>query len=150
VLIWVLFSVVTIFMLHRTRMGRYIYAVGNNPVASLLSGINVRGIGTATYIISGLGAALVGVLLAGYAGQSFLGMGNDYQLIPIAGVVIGGTNILGGAGSYAGTIAGALVVTLLDSILTILQVTQAIKYVIFGLALLFAVLIYGRGRKNSN
>ena len=71
-------------------------------------------------------------------------MGNDYLLVPIAAVIIGGTNIMGGSGGYVGTIAGALIVVLLQSILSAAQIGQAGKDIVFGLIIIGLVLLYAR------
>src|SRR5690606_37035704 len=92
-----------------------------------------------TYVVSGMGAALAGMLLAGYAKQSYLGMGDPYLFTSIAAVAIGGASILGGSGSYLGTIAGALVLTVLTGLLPVFRFDSGALKVIYGAVILAAV-----------
>lgn len=146
-LVWLALAAATLFLLSRTRFGRYVYAIGNSEKVAYLSGISTRPVLVAVFAISGLCASITGILLTGYSSQTFLGMGEEYLLPPIAAVVIGGTNLLGGSGGYAGTMAGSLLVVLLQSILSIARVSQAGKQILFGLIILAMLFIYGRGRK---
>jgi ribose transport system permease protein len=125
-------------------IGRYLYAIGNNETALFVSGVDSRKVVFGAFMVSGFGAALAGILLTGYASQTYLGMGNDYLLIPIAAVIIGGTNVMGGSGGYVGTIAGALIVVILQSLLSTAQIGQAGKDVVFGVIILALVLLYAR------
>ncbi len=142
--VWAVLAVVTIFVLRRSRFGRYLYAVGNNESSLFLSGVDSRRVYLGAFMVSGVCASVAGILLTGYASQTYLGMGNDYLLIPIAAVIIGGTNIMGGSGGYTGSIAGALIVVILQSILSVAQIGQAGKDIIFGLIILGLVLLYAR------
>ncbi|GHE03897.1 hypothetical protein U879_21360 [Defluviimonas sp. 20V17] len=143
-LIWALLAVFTVVVLRRSRFGRYLYAIGNNETALFVSGVDSRKVVLGAFMVSGFGAALAGILLTGYASQTYLGMGNDYLLIPIAAVIIGGTNVMGGSGGYVGTIAGALIVVILQSLLSTAQIGQAGKDVVFGVIILALVLLYAR------
>lgn len=143
-IIWALLAILTIFVLRRSRFGRYLYAIGNNETALFVSGVDSRKVILGAFMVSGFGAALAGILLTGYASQTYLGMGNDYMLIPIAAVIIGGTNVMGGSGGYVGSIAGALIVVILQSLLSTAQIGQAGKDVIFGAIILALVLLYAR------
>ena len=89
----------------------------------------------AAYAVSGLSAAFGGVLLAGYSGQAYLGMGDNYLLPSIAVVVIGGTSILGGKGSYVQTVAGALLITIIES--SLITLGQAGQDILYGSVILF-------------
>jgi ribose transport system permease protein len=149
VIVWAVVSALVIVLLRRTVLGRQIYAVGNNPVAAYLSGVHPRRVLVAVYMISGLCAAFAGILLTGFSSQSYLGMGEAYVLASVAAVVIGGTSILGGSGGYAGTIAGAIIVVLLQSTLAIAQVPEAGRNILYGLIILVMLFIYGRGKKVS-
>jgi ribose transport system permease protein len=144
VILWAIISAILIFGLKRTVFGRRLYAIGNNPRAAYLSGVPVRRVLLISYGIAGLLAGITGLLLTGYSNQSYLRMGDNFVLPAIAAVVIGGTSILGGSGGYAGTILGAIIVTLLQSVLSIEGRSQADQQVLFGLIVLIMLLLYGR------
>jgi ribose transport system permease protein len=147
VILWIAISAIMIFMLRRTVYGRQLYAIGNNPRASYLSGVPVRGVLVATYTMAGFLAGVTGLLLTGYSNQSFLRMGDGFVLPAIAAVVIGGTSILGGSGGYVGTIFGAVIVTLLQNVLSIEGRKQADQQILFGAIVLIMLLLYGRESK---
>ena len=96
------------------------------------------------FALSGGLSAFGGVLLAGYATKAYQGMGDAYLLPAIAAVVLGGTSILGGRGSYLGTMAGVILITLLQSILSVMQMPEAGRQVIYGVVILAMLLLYGR------
>jgi ribose transport system permease protein len=144
VLLWIAISALMIFGLKRTVFGRQLYAIGNNPRASFLSGVPVRGVLVASYSIAGLFAGITGLLLTGYSNQSFLRMGDPFVLPAIAAVVIGGTSILGGSGGYVGTILGAIIVTLLQNALSVEGFRQADQQILFGGIVLLMLMLYGR------
>jgi ribose transport system permease protein len=147
--IWLLVSLAIVFMLRRTPYGRYIFAVGNRERATYLSGVNTSAVLLKAFAISGLCSAAGGVLLAGRLDQSYQGMGDEYLLPAIAAVVLGGTNILGGRGTYLGTVAGVLVITLLTSVLAVMQMPEASRRIIFGLVILAMLLVNGRSGRNA-
>ncbi len=92
-------------------------------------------------------AALAGMLLAGYSSKAFQAMGDPYLLPSIAAVVIGGTNILGGSGRYAGTVAGTILIVLLQSVLSVMQMPEAGRQIIYGVVIMIMLLAYGRGAR---
>jgi ribose transport system permease protein len=96
------------------------------------------------FAVSGGLSAFAGVLLAGYASKAAQSMGDAYLLPSIAAVVLGGTHILGGRGSYLGTIAGVILITLLQSILSVMQITEAGRQLIYGAVIILMLLLYGR------
>lgn len=147
VLLWALVAVVVILLLRRTRFGYRVYAIGSNETAAALCGIPVRLIRSLLFALSGAFAGLAGVFLLGYTGNSFIGVGEQYMLPSIIAVVIGGTSLAGGIGGYAGTIAGAIVLTLLNSILITLQLEAWGRQMVFGATLLVLMLFYGRQRR---
>ena len=147
ILFWIAFSAALIFLLRRTVFGRRLYAIGNNPKASYLSGVPVRRVLVLTYTLCGLCAGIGGVMLTGYSAQSYLGMGDLYVLPAIAAVVIGGTSILGGSGGYAGTIAGAITVVLLQNVLQIVGIQPAGQQILYGLIILLMLFVYGRNAR---
>jgi ribose transport system permease protein len=146
VLVWAAVAVMAIFVLRRTTFGRSLYAIGNRERASYLSGIPTRRVTLCVFVISGVLSALGGILLTGYAAKAAQGMGDAYLLPSIAAVVLGGTNVLGGRGSYFGTIAGVLLVTLLQSILSVMQIEEAGRQLIYGAVIIVMLLLYGRQR----
>ncbi len=121
ILIWLVLGIVTVFILTRTSLGRQIYAIGNRERAVFLSGVDTRKVLVICFVICGGCAAAGGVLLAGWSNRSFQAMGDPYLLPTIAAVVLGGTNVLGGRGTYLGTVAGVIFITLLQSILSVVQ-----------------------------
>ena len=146
-IVWALLSFGMVFMLRRTVFGRYVYAIGNRERAAYLSGINTRLVLVVAFVICGGLAGLAGVLLAGYSTKAYQGMGDAYLLPAIAAVVIGGTNILGGQGRYAGTVVGTILIVLLSSVLSVMQMPEAGRQVIYGVVIIAMLLVYGRGRK---
>jgi ribose transport system permease protein len=140
VIFWAGITAVVLVELHATRGGRYLYAFGESPLVSWLSGIHNDNVVVAAYAASGLCAALTGVLYAGFSGTSFLGMGDQFVLPSIAAVVLGGTSILGGTGGYGGTVIGAFFLTVLTTVLTIINVSIGIRSIIYGLVIIAAVL----------
>jgi ribose transport system permease protein len=100
------------------------------------------------FAASGGLAAFGGVLLAGYSSKAAQSMGDVYLLPAIAAVVLGGTSILGGRGSYLGTVAGAILITLLQSILSVMQIPEAGRQVIYGIVIVVMLLLYGRAPAN--
>ncbi len=145
-LVWVLLSVAMVFLLRRTVFGRYVYAIGNREAAAYLSGVPTRAVLVAAFALCGMCAGLAGVLLAGYSTKAYQGMGDAYLLPAIAAVVIGGTNILGGRGRYAGTVVGTILITLLSSVLSVMQMPEAGRQIIYGLVIIVMLLAYGRSR----
>jgi ribose transport system permease protein len=147
IFVWALVSVVIAFILKRTSFGRSVYATGNREAAAYLSGINTRWVIIGAFVTSGVCAALAGVLLAGYSAKAYQGMGNAFLLPSIAAVVLGGTRILGGQGRYTGTIIGVVLIVLLNSVLSIMQMPEAGRQVIYGSVIVGMLLVYGRGQK---
>ena len=144
ILLWLILAIVVVFILARTFFGRSLYATGNNQIATFLSGIRVERTLIMAFVISGVCNALGGILLCGYGGQSYLSMGVPYQLPAIAAVVVGGTSILGGSGSYIGVVAGAMILVLLQNVLSLAHVKYAGQLIIYGVAILGMLFVYGR------
>jgi ribose transport system permease protein len=145
--VWVAIGLSTILLLGRTTFGRAIYAIGNREKAAYLSGLPVRRTVILAFMASGGLSAGAGVLLAGYSTKAYQAMGDPYLLPAVAAVVLGGTNILGGQGSYLGTIAGVILITLLQSILSVMQIDEAGRQLIYGTVIIAMLLIYGRQRR---
>jgi ribose transport system permease protein len=144
VLVWVVVGAGAVFLLTRTTFGRAVYGIGNSERAAYLSGVDTRRILVIAFAITGGLAAFGGVLLAGYSSKAAQSMGDVYLLPAIAAVVLGGTSILGGRGSYLGTVAGAILITLLQSILSVMQIPEAGRQVIYGIVIVIMLLLYGR------
>ena len=144
VIIWALIGAAMVFMLTRTSFGRAVYGIGNRERAAYLSGIDTRRIVLIAFAVSGGLSAFGGVLLAGYASKAAQSMGDAYLLPSIAAVVLGGTSILGGRGSYLGTVAGVILITLLQSILSVMQMPEAGRQIIYGVVIVAMLLLYGR------
>jgi len=142
--IWVLVGGIAVFVLSRTTFGRSIYAIGNSERATYLSGVRTRFVILTAFAISGGLSAFGGVLLAGYASKAAQSMGDAYLLPAIAAVVLGGTSILGGRGKYLGTVAGVILITLLQSILSVMQIEEYARHVIYGVVIILMLLLYGR------
>lgn len=139
--VWIILAAAIVLVERRTAFGRYLYALGSNRAVATLSGVPVVRTTIAAYAISGGTAALAGILLCGYSRQAYLGMGDPYLFTSIAAVAIGGASILGGTGSYLGTIAGALVLTILTGLLPIFRLDIGALRIIYGLVILLTVSI---------
>ena len=147
VFVWGLVAVIIATTLGRTAFGKSVYATGNREAASYLSGIRTRRTIIGAFAISGMCAAAAGILLAGYSNKAFQGMGIPYLLPAIAAVVLGGTHILGGRGRYIGTLIGVILIVVLNSVLSIMQMPETGRQVIYGVVIIGMLLVYGRTAK---
>jgi len=145
--VWLGVSLVIVLILQRTALGRYIYAIGNKEAAAYLAGVNTKFVTVVCFALCGLTAGIAGALLAGYSQKAYQGMGDAYLLPSIAAVVIGGTNILGGRGRYLGTLIGVILIVLLNSVLSIMDMPEAGRQVIYGSVIILMLLVYGRGER---
>jgi ribose transport system permease protein len=145
--VWLAVSVVVAFILQRTVLGRSIYALGNKESAAYLAGVSTKSVTIVCFALCGLTAGLAGVLLAGYSQRAYQAMGDPYLLPAIAAVVIGGTNILGGRGRYLGTLVGVILIVLLNSVLSIMEMPEAGRQVIYGGVIILMLLVYGGGER---
>ncbi len=143
-IVWGVVGAAAVFLLNRTAFGRAVYGVGNRERAAYLSGVATQRIVLTPFALAGGLSAFGGVLLAGYASKAAQGMGDAYLLPAIASVVLGGASILGGRGSYLGTVAGVILITLLQSILSVIQMPDAGRQVIYGVVVIAMLLLYGR------
>jgi len=134
----VLFAIV---LTQKTRLGRYIYAIGGNEAAARLSGIRVNRVKRAVYVIAGALAAAGGVIATARLDSAQPNAGASYELDAIAAVVIGGTSLSGGRGSIAGTVLGAIIIGVLNNGLVLLNVSPFWQQVVKGLVILLAVII---------
>jgi ribose transport system permease protein len=147
--VWGALALVLIVVLTKTALGRRIYAIGNRESAAYLSGVDTRLVVLICFAISGACSALTGVLLAGYSTHAYQAMGDPYLLPAIAAVVLGGTRILGGRGTFLGTIAGVILITLLQSILSVVQMPEAGRQIIYGIVIVVMLLVYGREKADQ-
>ena len=145
--LWAAVAVLLVLMLARSRPGVNIYAIGSNEPAARLCGVPATWMRILVFGLSGLFAGFTGFLVIGYTSSVFIGVGNNYVLPSIIAVVIGGTSLAGGSGGYVGTVAGAIVLTLLQSILTSLSIEPYGRQIVFGLVLLLLMLLYGRQKR---
>ncbi|HEY6569444.1 MAG TPA: ABC transporter permease [Candidatus Limnocylindrales bacterium] len=130
--------------LRYTGFGRLLFAVGDNPVASRLSGVRVWQVLVALYILSAVLAALAGLLVAGLVKTASISLVESSVLPSVAAAVIGGTSIMGGRGGYAGTIVGALILTVLSALLGALDFPEAVRQILFGLIVVVVAAAYAR------
>ena len=137
----IVFAVAATLLLSRTTFGRRIYAVGNSIRAARLSGVGTGATVIGVYMLSGLCSAIVGVMLTGFSSQAFLGMGDPYFLPSIAVVVVGGTLITGGRGHYVGILGGAILLTVLSTLLAGTTLPFATRDIIYGAVVLGAILV---------
>jgi ribose transport system permease protein len=144
-LVWLVLGSVLVVGLRRTGLGRLIYAVGDNRVASRLAGVRVWQVETAVYTLCGVLAAVAGILIGGRTGSVDLQLAGSFLLPSVAAAVIGGTSILGGIGGYTGTILGALILAVLDTMLNLLTVDEPVKQVLYGCIILALAWVYARG-----
>jgi ribose transport system permease protein len=146
ILIWLIFGVLIWLLLERTTFGKQLFAIGVNRVTSRLSGVNVTGMNLAVYALAGALAGFGGFLVVGNTGVVFINLGQPFLFPSIAAVAVGGTLLSGGKGSYWGTMAGAIVLTLITSLLTTMQMDESVRRMVLGAILLLLISIYGRQR----
>ncbi len=146
IVIWILFGVLMWLLLERTTFGKQLFAIGTNRTTARLSGVNVTGMVLGTYALAGLLAGLGGFLVVGNTGVVHIRIGDPFLVPSIAAVAVGGTLLSGGKGSYWGTMAGALVLTLITSLLTTMQMPESVRRMVLGATLLIMISLYGRQR----
>ena len=130
--------------LRRSGFGRLLFAVGDNPIAARLAGTRVPQVLITLYILSALLAAVAGFLVAGLSKTASVSLVEQSVLPSVAAAVIGGTSILGGRGGYAGTIVGALILTVLSTLLTVLEMPEAVRQILFGAIIVLVAAAYTR------
>lgn len=145
-LFWIVISVLFFIVIAKSPYGRKLYAIGNSDTVALFSGINVRLVRVSAYSLCGMMAALAGILFSGRISQLYLGMGDPYQMQSVSAVAIGGVSLLGGSGSYVGTVAGVFVLVILDGLLSAMGIAQSIQKIVYGVVLFLAVLLSSRKR----
>lgn len=141
VIIMVIIYVIAHFVLKRTKLGRYTYAIGGNEEAANLSGVNTKFIKTIIYGVCGLLSALAAVILTARLNSAQPIAGMMYELDAIAAVVIGGTSLMGGEGKISGTLIGAFIMGILRNGLNLLGLSSFTQQIIIGSVIILAVLI---------
>lgn len=149
VIFWVVLTIVSAVILRRTVYGRQLYSVGGNEKASRLSGIHTSRVIVLAYIVSGLMAAIAGLILSGYVGTGTLTLGDGRNLDSIAAAVVGGTSLSGGSGSVIGAAGGALFLALLFSFLRFIGWPYTIQLIAQGLILAIAVYLHVRSQRGE-
>jgi ribose transport system permease protein len=137
-------ALVIVVGLRRSGYGRLLFAVGDNPIAARLSGARVWQVLVALYILSALLAAIAGILMAGLLNNATVSLAEQSVLPSVAAAVIGGTSIMGGRGGYSGTIVGALILTVVTTLLTVLEMPEAVRQVLFGVIIVAVAAAYTR------
>jgi ribose transport system permease protein len=131
-------------VLHRTGYGRMLYAIGDNPIAARLSGARSWQVLALLYVISAVLAAIAGFLLSGQTNVASVTLADTAVLPSVAAAVIGGTSILGGRGGFVGTMVGALILTVVESLLSSLGYPEAVRQVLFGSIIVVVAAAYTR------
>jgi ribose transport system permease protein len=142
--LWAPIAALIIFGLARTGFGRLLYAIGDNQEACHLAGVRIWRVLLADYVVCGLLAAVAGIVLVGHTNSADLSLADTYLLPSIAATIIGGTSIMGGRGGYSGTIIGALILTVLNGLLTLLDSPEPIKQILYGAIIFLLAALYTR------
>jgi ribose transport system permease protein len=148
-ILWLGFGGLFLFLLSKTGLGRLIYAVGDNARAARLAGVRVWKVQLAAYIICAFFGGLAGLMIGGQSGAVAMSLADSLVLPSVAAVVIGGTSIMGGIGSYTGSIMGALILTVLSSLLATLNSSEAVKQMIYGAIVLTLAWTYSKLTEKS-
>ena len=143
-IVFIPLAAIILLALRRAGYGRMLYAVGDNPIAARLSGARAWQVLVVLYIISALLAAVAGFLISGLTNVASVTLADSTVLPSVAAAVIGGTSIMGGRGGYGGTIVGALILTVLSSLLTSLGLPEAVRQVLFGAIIVAVAAAYTR------
>ena len=147
--VWIsiLLVLLVVFISQKTAFGRHIYAIGGNEKAAFLSGINIQVTKLIVYGISGMMAAVGGIMVTSRLNSAQPNAGASYELDSIAAVVIGGTSLSGGIGTVTGTVIGAAIIGVLNNGLVLLNVSPFWQQVVKGLVILLAVIIDRKSKK---
>ena len=143
-LVFVPLAAAILIGLRRSGFGRLLFAIGDNPVAARLSGVRAWQVLIALYVLSAVLAGVAGYLQSGLTKTTSLTLVESSVLPSVAAAVIGGTSIMGGRGGYAGTIVGALILTVLGTLLTVLQMPEGVRQILFGAMIVGVAAAYAR------
>ena len=147
VLVIILLIVLEVLFLRKSRYGRMLFLVGNNTNASNLCGINSKLIIILAYVFAGAAAGLAGLMLVGYAGTAQMNMAGSYTMLSVAAVVIGGTKLTGGKGTFVGGALGSLVLILITNILQAMNMAAGLRSLIQGIILIAILMVNSRAPK---
>jgi ribose transport system permease protein len=142
---WIILAIIITLILAKTPIGRRLYLAGAGPKAAEIVGVSTRRVWTGVYAASAVLAGLAGVLLAGFSTGGDVNIGNNYLFPGLAAVIVGGT-MMGGRGDYLRTCLGALIITALNFVISVLNVNAAAQQAVFGVLILATVALYGRER----
>jgi ribose transport system permease protein len=142
--LFVPFAALIIWAQRRTGFGRLLYAIGSNETAARLSGVRVWQVHLALYSLSGAIAGITGLLYLGLVKTPSLSLALPLDLPSVAAAVVGGTSIFGGRGGFGGTIIGALILTVLATMLTLLDMPEGARRIVYGLIILAVTALYVR------
>ena len=134
------------FLLNRSRFGMQVYLTGNNPTAAQLNGIKINKVRILTYVISAMLSAFSGMLGAAYMSTARCQIFDEYAFSSLVAVIVGGTAFTGGIGTYTGSIAGALLMTVLSNALTVLALSQPMRNIVQGVVMVLLLIIYNRSK----
>jgi len=148
-IVFIPLAAIILIGLRRTGYGRLLFAIGDNPIAARLSGVKSWQVLLLLYIFSAVLAAIGGLLISGLSNVASVTLADSYLLPSVAAAVIGGTSILGGRGGYTGTILGALILTVLTSILSSLGYPEAVRQILFGAIIVLVAAGYARVTNQS-
>ena len=143
-LVFVPMALLIVFGLKRTGYGRLLFAIGDNPIAARLSGARAWQVLIVLYVISAVLAAIAGLIISGFTNTASVSLADTYVLPSVAAAVIGGTSIMGGRGGFGGTIVGALILTVLTALLTVLGLPESSRQVVFGSIIVVVAAAYTR------
>lgn len=147
VIFMILVFIIAAYVITQTRFGRYVYAIGGNEDSARLSGISTNKIKNLVYMISGITAAISGVIVTSRIGSASPNSGSGFELDAIAAVVLGGTSLAGGEGQILGTIIGAVIIGVLNNALNLLNVSPFYQSIVKGAVILLAVLVDKKNNK---
>ena len=147
VLLWALLAIAVSIMLHLSVAGRRVYATGANEHAAELAGVKTERVWIGAFVFSAVSAAVVGVLLAGFTGTGQAGIGDSYLFTSLAAVLVGGTSLVGARGDYWRTVLGALILTLITTLLVGHGADESTQEILIGVLILVFVGVYGRDQR---
>jgi ribose transport system permease protein len=147
IVLWAVIAVVLGLVLHLSVSGRRLYATGANERAAELVGVRTERVWVGAFTVSAVASALVGIVLVGFTGQGEAGVGSPYLFLALAAVLVGGTSLVGARGDYWRTVLGALIMTLVTTILVGHGAGEALQEILTGVLILLFVGLYGREKR---